>query len=250
VARIRRIAVVAMTAICTCAGSPAQGAPARSHHRSTTHQRSGTHRRTRCARASSYHAGHRHRRHRRAPVACRRHHARAHGRHRRPSAAEVAGQCPDAGLTPTQWNIERVRAATLCLVNRERAARGERALQVNGRLEQAAQTHTESMAFGDYFEHEGPSGDTPAARMRAAGYIYSSQIGWEVGENIGWGTLWEGSPRAVVAGWMASPGHRANILDARFRDTAIGVSPHPPTSLAHGQAGGLYTEDFGVIIAG
>jgi uncharacterized protein YkwD len=138
----------------------------------------------------------------------------------------------------------------LCLVNRERSARGEAALQVNGRLELAAQSHTESMAFGDYFEHEGPSGDTPAARMRAAGYIYSSRIGWEIGENIGWGTLWEGSPRAVVAGWMASAGHRANILNGRFRDTAIGVSPHPPSSLAHGQAGGLYTEDFGVIAGG
>jgi uncharacterized protein YkwD len=143
-----------------------------------------------------------------------------------------------------------VRAATLCLVNRERAAHGEGALQVNGRLEQSAQGHTESMAFGDYFEHDGPSGDTPATRMRAAGYIYSSQIGWEVGENIGWGTRWEGSPRAVVASWMASAGHRANILDPRFRDTAIGVSPHPPSSLAHGQAGGLYTEDFGVVIGG
>jgi uncharacterized protein YkwD len=106
------------------------------------------------------------------------------------------------------------------------------------------------MAFGDYFGHEGPRGDTPATRLRAVGYIYSSQIGWEVGENIGWGTFQEGSPRAMVASWMASPAHRANILNARFRDTAIGVSPHLPSSLAHGQVGGLYTQDFGVIIAG
>jgi uncharacterized protein YkwD len=47
---------------------------------------------------------------------------------------------------------------------------------------------------------------------------------------------------------MASPGHRANILDARFRDTAIGVSPHVPSSLSQGQPGGIYTQDFGVII--
>jgi uncharacterized protein YkwD len=44
---------------------------------------------------------------------------------------------------------------------------------------------------------------------------------------------------------MASPRHRANILDARFRDTAVGVSPHPPSSLARGQAGAIYTQDFG-----
>jgi uncharacterized protein YkwD len=49
---------------------------------------------------------------------------------------------------------------------------------------------------------------------------------------------------------MASPEHRANILDTHFRDTAIGVSPHAPTALGHGQAGGIYTQDFGVIVTG
>ncbi len=44
---------------------------------------------------------------------------------------------------------------------------------------------------------------------------------------------------------MASPGHRANILDAHFRDTGIGVSPHTGM-LSHGQSGGMYTQDFGV----
>jgi uncharacterized protein YkwD len=106
------------------------------------------------------------------------------------------------------------------------------------------------MAFGDYFEHVGPKGDTPVERMRSTGYIYSDRVGYEIGENIGWGTLWLATPRAVVAAWMASPDHRANILDPRFRDTAIGVSPHPPSSLAHGQGGAIYTQDFGVIVTG
>jgi uncharacterized protein YkwD len=47
---------------------------------------------------------------------------------------------------------------------------------------------------------------------------------------------------------MHSPGHRANILDPRYRDTGIGVSSHAPASLVHGQAGAIYTQDFGVII--
>ena len=114
----------------------------------------------------------------------------------------------------------------------------------------SAQAHTDSMAFGNYFEHVGPGGDTPLSRIRATGYIFSSQIGYEVGENIGWGTLWQSTPRAIVAAWMASAGHRANILDARFRNTGIGVSPHPPSSLAHHQAGAIYTQDFGVLITG
>ena len=85
--------------------------------------------------------------------------------------------------------------------------------------------------------------------MRAVGYI-SSRIGYEVGENIAWGTLSLASPHAIVAAWMASPGHRANILDPSYRQTGIGVSPHPPVSLADGQPGGIYTQDFGVIITG
>ncbi len=102
------------------------------------------------------------------------------------------------------------------------------------------------MAFGDYFDHVGPRGETPLTRIRETGYI-SSRMGYEIGENIAWGSLWLGSPRAIVASWMASAGHRANILDRRYRETGIGVSPHTQ-GLAHGQSGGLYTQDFGVRI--
>jgi uncharacterized protein YkwD len=151
---------------------------------------------------------------------------------------------------PNEQDIARIRAAILCLVNREREAAGESPLQANPRLETAAQGHSEEMSFGDYFEHRGLRGVTPLGRMRAAGYVYSSRIGYELGENLGWGTLWLATPRAIVAGWMASPGHRENILDPRYRDTAIGVSPSPPTSLAHGQPGAVYTQDFGVIVSG
>jgi uncharacterized protein YkwD len=159
------------------------------------------------------------------------------------------GVCTDAGMYPSAKDIRLVRAATLCLVNRERARHGEPALHWNERLVRAAQAHTESMAFGAYFEHVGPRGETPLMRMRRTGYIYSSHIGFEVGENIAWGSLWLGTPRAVVASWMSSPGHRANILDARYRDTGIGISPHTE-ALAHGQSGGIYTQDFGVRTGG
>ena len=161
------------------------------------------------------------------------------------TARRIPGSCPGADLRPTGLDLGPIRAATLCLVNRERARRGERPLAPNQRLERAAQAHTESMAFGGYLGHDGPRGDSPLKRMRATGYISSSRISYEVGENIGWGTLWEATPRAIVAAWMASPGHRANILDARFRDTAVGVFPNPPSRLALGQAGATYTQDFG-----
>jgi uncharacterized protein YkwD len=176
------------------------------------------------------------------------HHAKQHGSSTgKPADADT---CPGADLRPTKEDIEAVRTATLCLVDQERTNHGEAALQSNANLQQSAQGHTESMVSDDYFEHDSPSGDTPLSRITASGYIFSSHVGYEIGENIGWGTLSLSTPRAIVAAWMASPGHRANILDARFRDTAIGVSPRVPSSLGQGQLGGIYTQDFGVIITG
>jgi uncharacterized protein YkwD len=249
----------------TCTGvSLASGA---SVARATTaHKRSHRHRRraqtaVHCAKKSSFHArgGHIRKHH---PAGCAKHGSTKHRpathkthrakRHRAGAGnpAHAGDTCPGADLQPTQENIEAVRTATLCLVNQERTSRGEAPLQQNGHLQQSAQSHTESMAFGDYFEHDGPGGDTPLSRMVAAGYIPSGNVGYEIGENIGWGTFSLGTPRAIVAAWMASPGHRANILDDNFRDTAVGVSPHVPSSLSGGQPGGIYTQDFGVIITG
>jgi uncharacterized protein YkwD len=262
VARFRFTLLIALLAGCLCAlFTPLAGAAASTgrHH---------ARRATACAKRASYHASKRHAHGRRRHSGARctqphtaKRHAKKHGpvkrrtstRHSRtrpnPAAAK-SDSCPGASLTPNEENIETIRTATLCLVNRERAENGESALQPNAQLQKAAQGHTESMVDQDYFEHVSPSGDTPLGRMIAAGYIYSSQVGYEVGENIGWGTLWLATPDAIVAAWMASPGHRANILDIHFHDTAIGVSPHAPASLAHGQAGAIYTQDFGVIIAG
>lgn len=57
----------------------------------------------------------------------------------------------------------------------------------------------------DCFTHVLPGEPTPDARARAQGWN-----GRYVLEDIGYGYT---SPAAVVAGWMASPGHRAAILD-------------------------------------
>jgi len=166
-----------------------------------------------------------------------------------PSVLPAAdGSCPDTTLTPSSQDTEQIRIAVLCLVNRERTDRGEAPLQWNERLTHAAQLHSESMAERDYFAHVGPTGDTPASRLRQARYLESELVGYVIGENIGWGTLAMSTPGAMVTAWMASPDHRANILDARFRDTGVGVSAHAPEALSEGAPGATYTQDFGVII--
>ena len=164
----------------------------------------------------------------------------------RPHGGRSSDVCPGAGTQPTEANLELIRNAVVCLENRERETHGEAPLHANGALQQAAQAHSENMVAHGYFDHVGPDG-TPLQRLRAAGYLTDPSAAYEVGENLAWGTLWLGTPRAVVAGWMASAGHRANILDARFRDTAVGVAVHLPRSLAGGQAGGMYTQDFAFV---
>jgi uncharacterized protein YkwD len=189
-----------------------------------------------------------------APAGATRHHRStkvAHpGGHARWGApkAHTAGwrSCPGANLTPNAHNLRRVKAATLCLINRERARHGERPLKPNRRLMRAAHAHSEEMVARDYFGHVSPNGTTPLDRIRASGFI-AKRSSWSIGENIAWGTLWLATPRAIVQAWMQSPGHRANILDRAYRYSGIGIDPALPHSMSDGQDGAMYTQDFGAL---
>ena len=156
--------------------------------------------------------------------------------------------CENTELTPEPGDLQQISAATLCLINQERARNGELPLQANGLLEQAAWGHSEEMVGEDYFAHVAPNGLTPVGRVEATGYVPNQQVGYTLGENIAWGTLQLSTPSAIVAAWIASPEHLANILFSPYRDTAIGVAPEAPASLAGGEPGAVYSQEFGVIV--
>jgi uncharacterized protein YkwD len=163
-------------------------------------------------------------------------------------AQVLATPCQNTSLTPAPANLALVRVAVLCLINTERAQHGELPLQPDRRLEAAAESHGKEMLAVNYFEHVSPSGITPVDRVRDAGYIPNSEVGYVVGENLAWGTLSLSTPEAIVNAWIASPEHLANILEAKYRDTGIDVEPEVPKSLSEGVEGGLYTQEFGVIV--
>jgi uncharacterized protein YkwD len=163
-------------------------------------------------------------------------------------AGVLATPCANTELTPEAGNIETIDTATLCLVNQERARNGELPLQPNAQLAQAAQGHSEEMVSEDYFAHVAPSGLTPVERVVATGYVPNSEVGYTLGENIAWGTLQLSTPSAIVAAWIASPEHLANILYSPYVDTAIGVAPEAPAALGEGQQGAVYSQEFGVIV--
>jgi uncharacterized protein YkwD len=163
-------------------------------------------------------------------------------------ASVLATPCQDTELTPEPGNLAEVDAATLCLINQERARDGEQPLVANPQLQQAAQSHSEEMVTDDYFAHVSPSGLTPVERVQRTGYIPSSQDGYTLGENIAWGTLQLSTPASIVAAWIASPEHLANILYAAYRDTGLAVVASAPPSLGEGQPGAVYSQEFGVIV--
>ena len=165
-----------------------------------------------------------------------------------PVSASVAAACQNTELTPEPGNIPLVRTAVLCLINRERAAHGEPALIANTDLQDAAEGHTAELVADDYFAHVSPSGETPVDRIRETGYIPGPADGYVIGENLAWGTLSLSTPRTIVAAWVASPEHLANILEGQYVDTGIGVTPAVPAIDSAGQAGATYAEEFGTII--
>ena len=165
------------------------------------------------------------------------------------SAVSSAGgpeTCTNTELVPTGSNIAEVRAATLCLINRERSRDGERPLVENQHLVASAQGHSEDMVSRDYFSHTTPSGEAFDTRILASGYVRSNQL-YMLGENIDCATLTLATPAATVSAWMNSPEHRENILNGEYRETGVGVYAAAPAYFSGDQAGATYTQDFGVI---
>jgi uncharacterized protein YkwD len=91
-----------------------------------------------------------------------------------------------------------------------------RPLSWNAALGAAAQGHSKAMAYGNYFAHRDPDGEMPTDRARAAGYR-----GRQVGENIAAG---QRSPGRAMAGWLASPGHCANLMNPMFTQVGAGFA--------------------------
>jgi uncharacterized protein YkwD len=153
-----------------------------------------------------------------------------------------AAACAGAQLVPDAGNVAAVRAAVLCLHNRERAARRLPALRENARLRSAAKAHALDMVDDRYFSHDAPDGTDMVKRILATGYAGGKR--WSVGENLAWGSAHLASAASIHDSWMRSPGHRANILQRQFREIGIGIALGAPVDSRVN--GTTYAADFGV----
>jgi uncharacterized protein YkwD len=161
-----------------------------------------------------------------------------------PAAARAAEPCKDAGALPGQVSQERLRAATLCLMNAERTTRGLARLRQQPALDRIATNYARMMVREGFFDHTSPDGSTMMSRLRSTPYLRDVSS-WSAGENLAWGTGSLATPRATVRAWMHSAGHRENLLDPSFRDVGIGVAAGAPEALGPDEAGGTYVTDFG-----
>lgn len=102
----------------------------------------------------------------------------------------------------------------LKMVNKEREAAGLQPLIMDAKLQKLARSHSQDMLKRGYFSHYTPDGLSPFDRMNAADIEYTYG-----GENLALAP----STDLAMQGLMASPGHRANILNPNFNKVGIGA---------------------------
>ncbi|HET7449112.1 MAG TPA: CAP domain-containing protein, partial [Gaiellaceae bacterium] len=102
-------------------------------------------------------------------------------------------------------------ASLLRQMNLVRAQHGLGPLTFDGHLQLAARAHSREMIAAGVFRHGAFA--SRMARFRIEGSI--------AGENLAWGTGAYGSARGVVAAWLSSPEHRANLLKPSYRRVGV-----------------------------
>jgi uncharacterized protein YkwD len=132
-----------------------------------------------------------------------------------------SSRTPTKPVAPTgQQPTELWQQDMLARVNTERARAGVAPLAACLTLEVAAQAHSADQARTGTLSHNGSDGSSMSDRVARAGYLNGARS-WSLAENVAWNYP---NTAAVVAGWMASPGHRTNLLSATLTHVGFGVS--------------------------
>ncbi len=122
-----------------------------------------------------------------------------------------------AGLALSQSNLfAQISYTTLYqLTDQDRQAYHLQSLAISPLLVEAAQLKANDMLVHNYFGHYSPTGVSPWYWFGKAGYAYTY-----AGENLAANF---NSTSQLEHAWMASPEHRANILDPHYADIGIAI---------------------------
>ncbi|RKE09906.1 CAP domain-containing protein [Catellatospora citrea] len=144
-----------------------------------------------------------------------------------PAAAQAAAALR---TSPESDRITVLEDEVAFLINRERERAGCHRMRTDERMGVAARRHSADMARLDYFSHTGRNGSSFVDRLEEAGYPRRHAAG----ENIAYGFS---TAESVVEAWMASTGHRNNILNCDAQATGVGLSYQGRTA--------YWTQEFG-----
>ena len=143
-----------------------------------------------------------------------------------PAASPAPSSAPSPNSTGAKGRFGATEARIFGLINAERRHRGIPALVYNEQLDQMAVIQAQNMAFFQKMAHVLPDAELPTLGDRARYVAYPFG---RLAENVALGYP---DAETVVQGWMASKGHRANILNSDVVETGIAIS--------RSAAGGLY----------
>jgi uncharacterized protein YkwD len=139
----------------------------------------------------------------------------------------VLGGAPAQAAAGPGW-----RGEMLAQINAVRAAAGVPPVKPCPALRRSAQQYATVMSTHDHFGHVGPEGSQPVERVMREGYRWRA-----FAENIAAG---QRTVTGVMAAWVASPGHYANLVNPAYRHVGLG---HASTDT--GSYGDYWVQDFG-----
>jgi uncharacterized protein YkwD len=159
------------------------------------------------------------------------------------SALLAAGLLTWTPSPSTGWVFPAGEGTLWQLLNGARTNNGMAPLQQHGTLLGIARWRSQDMLDRNYFSHT-----IPGCNCLVYAYYDSNGVGYAwAGENIGWnsGVDDASSPVRVHEQFMASPGHRANVLTAAFTHGAVGAAgADNQMFLGYTQNTRMYTELF------
>lgn len=123
--------------------------------------------------------------------------------------------CTADAPTDAAVDLDPEVASFVSLVNDHRLEVGCPALEWDSDVARVAQAHSEDMVDRGFFAHTNPDGKSPFDRLREGGVGYASAA-----ENIAYGYP---TASAVLAGWLGSPGHKANLENCALTRHGVGL---------------------------
>lgn len=132
-------------------------------------------------------------------------------------------ETPGALVVPDQYLASNSKTTNLSIkgviniTNEYRKTNGNLvSLTENPKLDFSAEKKLQDMFMKQYFEHDSPDGVGVGELGDQVSYEYII-----IGENLALGNFKD--DRALVDAWMASPGHKANILNSRYTEIGVAV---------------------------